>query len=121
MNPNASTDWTQGGDHVVFQQCTACHHAWYFHRGFCPACGGTAQATLASTGLGTVHASTLVHRAPSDEFRAIAPYRLVLVDMAEGFRMMGHAEPSLAIGDRVRCQVKCIAGRALPYFHREPE
>ena len=114
-------DWVDGGNRVMFQQCSACHHVWYFHRSFCPGCGHAAPSTRTSAGLGSVHASTLVHRAPSDEFRAIAPYCIVLVDMAEGFRMMGHAEPSLAIGEPVRCQVKTIAGRALPYFDREPE
>ena len=120
MRPNVSSDWIDGGADVVFQQCSACHHVWYFHRSFCPGCGHAAPSRLTSSGLGTVHASTLVHRAPSDEFRAIAPYRIVLVDMTEGFRMMGHAEPSLVIGDPVRCRVKSIAGRALPYFDREP-
>ena len=113
-------DWIDGGADVVFQQCSACHHVWYFRRSFCPGCGHAAPSTLTSTGLGSVHASTLVQRAPSDAFRAIAPYRLVLVDMAEGFRMMGHADPSLTIGERVRCRVKTIAGRVLPYFDREP-
>ena len=119
MSDSASIDWTRGGDHVVFQQCSACRHTWYFKRNFCPACGGDAPAAEISAGVGTVQASTLVHRAPSDDFRAAAPYRIVLVDIAEGFRMMGHGEPTLAVGDRVRCQVRSIAGRLLPYFDRE--
>ena len=80
INVPEASDWTQGGKQVMFQQCGACHHTWYFHRSFCPACGHAAPATVTSTGLGTVHAITLVHRAPSDEFRAAAPYRIVLVD-----------------------------------------
>ena len=127
MNPNAasvemtpSSNWTHGGDRIVFQRCDACQHTWYFHRDFCPACGHEAPATSTSAGLGVVHASTLVQRAPSDEFRAIAPYRIVLVDVADGFRMMGHGDRSLAIGDRVRCDVRNVAGRLLPFFDREP-
>ena len=126
MNPNPasgemppSSSWTQGGKQLVFQQCGACRHTWYFHRDFCPACGHEAPATSNSAGLGVVHASTLVQRAPSDEFRAIAPYRIVLVDVAEGFRMMGHGDKALVIGDRVRCDVRCVAGRLLPFFDRE--
>ena len=110
-------DWTQGGDQLLFQQCTACHHTFYFHRSFCPTCGDASPITLPSKGLGTVHASTLVQRAPSDEFRAIVPYRIVLVDMAEGFRVMGHAHPSLAIGDTAICTIETIAGRQLPFFN----
>ena len=114
-----ASDWTQGGKQVVFQQCGICHHAWYFHRSFCPACGDAAPATVTATGVGTVHAITLVHRAPSDEFRAAAPYRIVLVDAVEGFRMMGHGELSLVIGDRVQCHIRNIAGRWLPHFEKE--
>lgn len=121
MSQDLSIDWTCTGEHIVYQCCASCRHTWYFERNFCPSCGVGAPDTLTSAGLGFVHASTLVHRAPSDEFRAAAPYRLVLVDVAEGFRMMGHAEPSVAIGDRVRCRVRAIAGRLLPYFDREPE
>lgn len=128
MNPNAasveitpsSTNWTHGGDRIVFQRCDACQHTWYFQREFCPACGHEAPATSTSAGRGIVHASTLVQRAPSDEFRAIAPYRIVLVDVAEGFRMMAHGDESLVIGDRVRCDVQKVAGRLLPFFNREP-
>ena len=120
INVPEASDWTQGGKQVMFQQCGACRNTWYFHRSFCPACGHAAPATMASSGLGTVHAITLVHRAPSDEFRAAAPYRIVLVDAVEGFRMMGHGDLSLAIGDRVRCSIRNIAGRWLPYFEKEP-
>lgn len=118
--PDAS-DWTQGGNQVVFQQCGACRNTWYFDRSFCPACGHAAPVTMTSTGLGMVHASTLVYRAPSDEFRAAAPYRIVLVDLVEGFRMMGHGDLSLALGDRVLFRMRNIADRLLPYFEKEPQ
>jgi hypothetical protein len=32
---------------------------------------------------------------------------------------MGHADPGLAIGDRVRCTVRRIAGRPLPHFTKD--
>jgi uncharacterized protein len=116
--PDAS-DWTQSGKLITFQQCSVCEHTWYFHRSFCPSCGHATPTTVTSTGLGTVHATTLVHRAPSDEFRAVAPYRIVLVDAVEGFRMMGHGDLALTIGDQVRCSIRNIAGRWLPYFEKE--
>ena len=112
--------WTRGGDALVHQHCTACGHRWYFHRDFCPQCGDASPATQACSGRGTVHATTLVHRAPSDEFRAIAPYRVVLVDAAEGFRLMAHGDADLAIGDCVCGSVRQIAGRPLPYFEKDP-
>jgi len=116
MSIDSASDWTHGGDELQFQRCRACHHTFYFHRSFCPACGDVSPITLPSTGCGVVHASTLVQRAPSDEFRVVVPYRIVLVDMAEGFRVMGHADPSLAIGDAAMCRIETIAGRPLPFF-----
>lgn len=129
MTPNPSvqnpsgppvSDWTREGNAILYQQCDACQHRWYFHRGFCPKCGDGVPATLTSAGRGIVHASTLVLRAPNDEFRAIAPYCLVLVDLAEGFRMMAHADPALQIDDAVQGAIATIAGHSLPFFNKAP-
>lgn len=116
---SSNLDWTQGGTALHHQQCSACRHIWYFKRDFCPQCGHAEPTTHPAAGRGVVHAATWVHRAPSDEFRAIVPYQMVLVDMAEGFRVMGHAQIGVAIGDAVRCEVRDIAGRAIPYFLKE--
>jgi uncharacterized OB-fold protein len=114
-----SNDWTQGGDHLHYQQCGTCANRWYFKRDFCPTCGKTSPNTHLASGLGKVCASTLVHRAPSDEFRAIVPYRIVMVDLADGIRVMGHAEVDVLMDDQVRCEVRTIAGRSLPYFVKD--
>ncbi|MBL8302726.1 MAG: OB-fold domain-containing protein [Ideonella sp.] len=118
-DPAAPRCWTRGGADLVFQHCAGCGHRWYFHRDFCPRCGATGPLTQRLGGGGEVHASTLVHRAPSDEFRAIAPYRVVLVQADEGIRVMAHGDPGLAIGDRVRGSVRQVAGRWLPYFEKD--
>ena len=116
---STSQDWARGGHHLVFQRCTKCQNTWYFNRSFCPACGHQAPTPTLSTGRGMVHASTLVQRAASDAFRAIAPYRIVLVDLDEGFRVMAHGNKLVVIGDRVHCQIQDIAGRPLPFFNKE--
>jgi uncharacterized OB-fold protein len=46
------------------------------------------------------------------------PYNIVLVDTAEGFRMMAHGKRDLAIGDRVNARFAPFAGRLVPYFER---
>ncbi len=114
----ADSDWTCGGDQLVYQSCRQCAHAWYFRRNFCPSCGAADPIAKQSDQRGTVHARTLVHRAPTDEFRAAAPYCIVLVDLDDGIRVMGHAEQMVAIGDRVDFSVRSIAGRQLPFFSR---
>ena len=107
--------------HLRYQCCDRCGHAWYFRRDFCPSCGTDRPRTLDAAGSGTLYAATLVHRAPSAEFKALLPYSIVLVDMREGFRVMGHAEPGLALDTPVRCEMRSIAGRATPFFAKDPD
>lgn len=106
---------------LSYQRCGGCSHAWYFQRDFCPTCGNTAPQMLTADGAGTLYASTLVHRAPTEEFKALLPYAIVLVQMREGFRVMGHAEPGLTLDSAVRCELRAIAGRLLPFFLKDPD
>ena len=119
MNAHAAVDWTEGGEGIVYQRCRACEAVWYFRRTFCPQCGDAAPDTLQCAGRGTVHAVTLVTRAPSDEMRAHAPYLIALVDADEGFRLMAHGDKDLKIGDRVRARYVKLAGRLIPCFGHE--
>lgn len=109
-------DWTRGESGLALQRCGACAHLWYFRRGFCPACGAGAPIDVAAAGGGVVEATTLVHRAPDDALRALAPYLLVLVRLDEGPRVMGHGAAGLAIDERVRLGWREIAGRPVPCF-----
>mgnify|MGYP001355732367 CR=1 FL=1 len=111
-------DWTSGGQGIAYQGCRACRSIWYFRRDFCPRCGAGEPEQRQAGGKGTVHARTLVARAPSEEMRAHVPYLIVLVDADEGFRLMAHGDKALQIGDRVRARFVELAGRAIPYFER---
>jgi hypothetical protein len=51
-----------------------------------------ARVAWTPAAMATVHAVTVVSRAPSDAFRALAPYTLVLVTLDEGPRVMAHAD-----------------------------
>jgi len=42
----------------------------------------------------------------------------VLVDTAEGFRLMAHGDNDLAIGDEVTAKFTQFAGRLVPYFEK---
>jgi hypothetical protein len=46
------------------------------------------------------------------------PCNIVLVDTAEGFRMMAHGALDLAIGDAVTGRFASFAGHLVPYFER---
>jgi hypothetical protein len=69
---------------------------------------GTGQATLQwriSTGLGTVHAATVVHQRDQEA------YNVVLVDMDEGFRLMSRVEEGAGLAPRIGARVQMRAHR----------
>lgn len=109
-------DWTKGEAAIVYQSCGSCGAKQYFRRGFCAACGAVDLIEQRASGEGTVYATSLVCRAATPETRAHVPYNIVLVDTAEGFRMMAHGENDLAIGDIVTARFVQFAGRCVPYF-----
>jgi len=111
-------DWTHGVAVIRYQCCRGCGAKQYFRRNFCAACGAADLAENQASGEGTVYAASLVARAATPETRAHVPYNIVLVDAAEGFRMMAHGEATLAIGDRVTARFVEFAGRLVPYFER---
>ncbi len=109
-------DWTKGAEAIGYQSCGACGKPQYFHRSFCAACGAPEPEMKRASGAGTVYATSLVCRAATPETRAHVPYNIVLVDTAEGFRMMAHGDNDLAIGDKVTARYQQFAGRLVPYF-----
>lgn len=111
---SADADWTQGHEALLYEACSACGQRSYFRRGFCPRCGSSAVRSHASQGKGTVYALTTVVRAPSPEWKALAPYPLLLVDLDEGPRVMAHGTTGLSIGDRVRIGFLHLGERLIP-------
>ena len=112
-------DWTKGDEAITFQTCSACGHVQYFHRAFCAACGASDLREQRAGGKGRVYATSLVCRAATPETRAHVPYNILLVDCAEGFRMMAHGDNGLAIGDAVTASFKPFAGKLVPFFTKE--
>jgi len=113
-----TADWTKGEEAIVYQSCAACGSRQYFRRSFCAACGAPDPEDKRASGEGVVYAASLVVRAATAEARAHAPYNIVLIDAAEGFRMMAHGDNDLKIGDRVRAQYRRFTDRLVPYFTR---
>jgi uncharacterized OB-fold protein len=109
-------DWTAGTEAIVYQSCAACGGLQYFRRSFCTVCGAPDPQEKRASGEGTVYATSLVCRAATPETRAHVPYNIVLVDTAEGFRMMAHGDQDLAVGDQVTARFAPFAGRLVPYF-----
>ena len=98
------------------QRCTECNHAQFFPRSHCLNCNSDHVEWQVSKGFGAIYSVTQVQRAPTDEFRALAPYAIALVDLDEGVRIMAHANLALKIGDKVRVTFFNHNNRALPRF-----
>ncbi|HEY1153692.1 MAG TPA: OB-fold domain-containing protein [Pseudolabrys sp.] len=118
MSDGNPADWTEGTEAIVYQACAACGSLQYFRRRFCCACGAPDPETKRASGSGVVYATSLVTRAATPEARAHVPYNIVLVDMAEGFRMMAHGANDLTIGDKVAATFTRFTGHLVPYFER---
>jgi uncharacterized OB-fold protein len=88
------------------------HRAVFFPRVICPFTGSDRLEWRVSAGLGTVHATTVVH--PPEG----APYNVALIDCDEGFRLMSRVEEiepaNVRIGMRVRFRVHRPGGDEPP-------
>jgi uncharacterized protein len=70
------------------QRCAACSTFVFYPRAVCPHCFSASLEWIEASGRGTLHTFTIVHRAPTPEFRGDVPYVVALVDLEEGVRMM---------------------------------
>lgn len=91
---------------LIFQRCLSCGEAQFYPRPHCARCHGNKLRFETSSGRGTIHTFTIVHRAPTAAFKARVPYVIALVDLEEGFRLMvnlpGAEATAAAIGQAVR-------------------
>jgi uncharacterized OB-fold protein len=100
---------------IVLDRCLDCGAVTYFRRDFCPVCGSIRLDVFPGSGRGIVEAVTEVHRAPSKALQALAPYRLCLVRVVEGVRVMAHADPGVEVGSPVILGREAFADQTVPY------
>jgi uncharacterized OB-fold protein len=77
---------------LVLQHCAACHRPRHYPQPVCPHCHALACEWIEASGRGTVHSWTVAHHAVHPAFKGELPYTLVIVDLAEGPRMLGRFE-----------------------------
>ncbi len=122
MPSTAAGAWAEGpGPDAVFaqflargefriQHCQGCRRHQFYPRLVCTHCGGIDLAWVQPSGRGAVHAVSVVHRSAEKG----GPYNVVLVDLAEGPRMMsrvdGVAHDAVRIGMAVQARVAPGAG-----------
>ena len=97
-----------------FRRCRDCGVAIFYPRVLCQAGGGVSLGGRASSGRGTVYATTAVYR------RDAEPYNVALVDLDEGFRMMSRVEgvpaAEVEIGERVMLRINREDDGPVPVF-----
>jgi uncharacterized OB-fold protein len=98
---------------LAYQFSPEAGRAVFYPRLMCPFTGSDRLEWRVSKGLGTVHATTVVHPAEGK------PYNVALIDCDEGFRLMSRVEDiapeQVRIGQRVRFRVHRAEGEEPPY------
>jgi uncharacterized protein len=98
---------------LAYQFSPSTNQVVFYPRVIAPGTGAADLEWRVSQGLGTVHATTVVHPQQG------APYNVCLVDLDEGFRLMSRVEDieptQVTIGLRVRFRVHTPDGDEDPY------
>lgn len=76
------------GHRLLIQRCTACDTLRHPPRPMCPRCTGLEWDTIEASGRGTVFSFVMPHHPPYPWFEY--PYIVVLVDLAEGVRLVSN-------------------------------
>lgn len=87
------------------QRCARCGRYIFYPRLTCTGCGGAGMEWVVPTGRGSVYAVSIINRKAEKG----GPHNVVLVDLAEGPRMMGRvdgvANEAVKIGMAVKARI----------------
>lgn len=88
------------------QRCSACARHVFYGRVLCPHCGADSLQWVDASGRGTVYSTTVVRGKPGEG----KDRNIVLVDLAEGPRLMSRVEDidasAVRIGMQVRAEIR---------------
>lgn len=105
---------------LLLQRCRGCGRCQFYPRGHCTGCWGDDLEWIESTGRGTVHSFTVIHRTREAGFAGDVPYVFALIDLEDGVRLSGNitgvAADGVAIGSPVRLVFRQRGGLTLPLF-----
>lgn len=81
-------------------ECTECNFQSIHEKYYCPECRSTAFHKTTTPNTGKVYSYTTIH-VPPPEFKDLAPYQVVLVELTEKLRVTGFMKESVEIGETV--------------------
>ena len=98
-----------GEGELRYGWCASCERAHFYPRTVCPHCYSDEVDSRVSAGRGAIYTYTTQYRAGHPSLAESVPYTVVMVDMAEGYRMMADlvgVEPDTAtIGQAVVAEI----------------
>lgn len=105
---------------LVFQRCPHCGHAWLPARAECPNCLADSPGWEQASGAATLVSWVTYHLAYHPYFEDKLPYRVAVVELAEGPRMIAGLAEDVS-GPRadqpLRLEVVHDGGQPLAVFH----
>ncbi len=115
-------DWCRKGE-LRFQRCTHCGTFRHVPREVCAECSSFDWEWARSGGTGSVYTWTVVERALHPAFAQSVPYAPVVVEMAEGVRVLSRVvdcpPEDLRIGMPLRVEFEALADDLIvPCFRR---
>lgn len=88
MSQQSEPFWTRlAGGVFGVAHCELCGRLTFPPKANCPDCGAVGMGWHPVSGDATVYSATVVHAAPA-LFSALGPYALVVLDLAEGVRLV---------------------------------
>lgn len=104
-DPDARAFWSNLRQRrLVFLRCEHCGAVVSYPRACCVVCGDDRLTEEQSSGEGVVYSYTVIRHALDPAYKGRTPYSVGLVDLNEGFRMLGHldqTEGEIEIGQKV--------------------
>lgn len=120
IDRESQTFWEGVHDHkLLLQHCDDCNQYIFYPRIICPHCFSDQLTWQETSGQGSIHSFTVVHKAPP-QFQNETPFVVGIIELEEGVRMMSRiiGDPNeIAIDKKVSVVYEQINEEVtLPYF-----
>jgi hypothetical protein len=106
-------------ERLLLQRCAGCGRSWHPPSEFCPFCQAHDFEWFEASGDGVIHSYTVVRHAAHPAVENWIPYTILLVDLAEGPRLIGRlldAPDEPEIGTAVRLIFERYSDLKVPAF-----
>ena len=99
--PESDFYWEKCKAHELWlRHCKTCDQTYFYPRDICPLCFSRDTDWMQSSGRGTLHTFSIVHRGPTPPFRDRSPYITAIVELDGGARFptnLVEVEPDPAV------------------------